>query len=115
LIDVLWLKEKLKIPEAVWTNFFEALFCTEGVQKLGKNKKIKQLIFKNLEIIGYDFQNDIRVIKSTFPFVTNILPLAKEVVCVYKLLQQVLLIPDASRIVFGRNNIPLYFASIYIK
>jgi hypothetical protein len=30
------LEEKLKIPEAVWMNFFEALFCTEGVQKLGK-------------------------------------------------------------------------------
>jgi hypothetical protein len=37
LIDVLWLEEKLKVQETIWMNFFDALFCTEGVRKIGEN------------------------------------------------------------------------------
>ena len=101
IVDVLWLDEKLKIVEDHWLNFFDALLCTQGVKKIG----LCFIFYFKIRffILGYDFRNDIRVMKSTFPFITKILPNAKEVICLYRLLQQVVLAPKASKIVFGCN------------
>uniref|UniRef100_A0A914GZ18 3'-5' exonuclease domain-containing protein n=1 Tax=Globodera rostochiensis TaxID=31243 RepID=A0A914GZ18_GLORO len=88
LVDVLLLDTEGKMTESHWLNFFDALFCTDGPRK-----------------IGYDFRNDMRVLRSTFPFIDKLFPLVKEVVCMYRLLSKVKLYPEASSAVFDRTDV----------
>ncbi|KAL3104218.1 hypothetical protein niasHS_002245 [Heterodera schachtii] len=88
LVDVLVLEESRTMTESQWLNFFDALLCTDVTRK-----------------IGYDFRNDMRVLRSTFPFIAKLFPTVKKVVCMYRLLSKVDQYPEASRIVFDRTDV----------
>uniref|UniRef100_A0A914GUH8 3'-5' exonuclease domain-containing protein n=1 Tax=Globodera rostochiensis TaxID=31243 RepID=A0A914GUH8_GLORO len=88
LVDALLLETEGRMTESQWLNFFDALLCTEGPRK-----------------IGYDFRNDMRVFRSTFPFITKLFPLVKNVLCMYRLLSKVKMYPDASSAVFDRLDV----------
>uniref|UniRef100_A0A915AYV5 3'-5' exonuclease domain-containing protein n=1 Tax=Parascaris univalens TaxID=6257 RepID=A0A915AYV5_PARUN len=55
LVDVIKLEEE--IGEEEWMEFFKALFCTESSMKL-----------------GFDFANDMRVLRASFPFLESMQP-----------------------------------------
>lgn len=88
IIDVLRLEVELELTEAEWINFFDALFCTPNVRK-----------------IGYDFLNDIRVLKSTFSFMSELFQKSNNIICLYRLFSQVALNPDISQVVFGGKSL----------
>uniref|UniRef100_A0A915B1V5 3'-5' exonuclease domain-containing protein n=2 Tax=Parascaris univalens TaxID=6257 RepID=A0A915B1V5_PARUN len=66
LVDVIKLEEE--IGEEEWMEFFKALFCTESSMKL-----------------GFDFANDMRVLRASFPFLESMQPDMKNVICIMKL------------------------------
>uniref|UniRef100_A0A0M3J3K7 Exonuclease mut-7 homolog (inferred by orthology to a human protein) n=1 Tax=Anisakis simplex TaxID=6269 RepID=A0A0M3J3K7_ANISI len=66
LVDVIKLEQE--VSQEQWTEFFEALFCRESNIKL-----------------GFDFANDMRVLKTSFPFLESMQPNMKNVICVMKL------------------------------
>jgi len=73
-----------RLREDQWVEFFEALFCTEHTRK-----------------IGYDFQNDLRVLVSSFPCMVPLVPRIKHLICLYKLLSRAMEIPDACSTIFN--------------
>ncbi|CAK5074843.1 unnamed protein product [Meloidogyne enterolobii] len=106
IIDVLRLEVELELTESEWTNFFDALFCTPNVKK-----------------IGYDFINDIRVLKSTFSFMSNLFLKSNNIICLYKLFGQIALDPEFSEAVFGGkplknlglSDVANYFLGIQVE
>uniref|UniRef100_A0A915EA72 3'-5' exonuclease domain-containing protein n=1 Tax=Ditylenchus dipsaci TaxID=166011 RepID=A0A915EA72_9BILA len=78
LVDVMVLERK-NLSEEQWLCFFEALFCTEQPRK-----------------IGFDFRNDLNVLKNTFPFLSKIASKVQNLICLYRLLIHVSESPEAS-------------------
>uniref|UniRef100_A0A914LFT2 3'-5' exonuclease domain-containing protein n=1 Tax=Meloidogyne incognita TaxID=6306 RepID=A0A914LFT2_MELIC len=106
IIDVLRLEVELELTEDEWINFFDALFCTPNVKK-----------------IGYDFINDIRVLKSTFSFMSKLFLKSNNIICLYKLFGQIALDPEFSEAVFGGkplknlglSDVANYFLGIQVE
>ncbi|VDM38731.1 unnamed protein product [Toxocara canis] len=70
LVDVVKLEEEA--TEEQWTEFFKALFCTQSSVKL-----------------GFDFANDMRVLRASFPFLESMQTDMKNIICVMKLVNSV--------------------------
>uniref|UniRef100_A0A915EKV2 3'-5' exonuclease domain-containing protein n=1 Tax=Ditylenchus dipsaci TaxID=166011 RepID=A0A915EKV2_9BILA len=85
LIDVIALKKVL--DEKQWLTFFEIILFSDDVVT-----------------IGYDFNNDLRFLTSTFPCLSEYLPRISNVFCLYRLLSEVLLNPEACEVVFGSKT-----------
>uniref|UniRef100_A0A915DX15 3'-5' exonuclease domain-containing protein n=1 Tax=Ditylenchus dipsaci TaxID=166011 RepID=A0A915DX15_9BILA len=85
LFDVVVLENRLSNEQ--WVQFFKMLLCSEHSTK-----------------IGYDFSNDLRVLKSSFPFLSQLLPETKHILCLYKLLSASLVEPNICRALFGSEN-----------
>ncbi|KHN73129.1 putative exonuclease mut-7 [Toxocara canis] len=71
LVDVVKLEEEA--TEEQWTEFFKALFCTQSSVKL-----------------GFDFANDMRVLRASFPFLESMQTDMKNIICVMKLVNSVI-------------------------
>ncbi|KAI1724277.1 3'-5' exonuclease domain-containing protein [Ditylenchus destructor] len=86
LIDVIILENRLSKDQ--WFKFFKALLCTESPCK-----------------IGYDFANDLRVMKSTFPYLSTLFQEIRQVICLYRLCLQITVMPDVCRVVYGIDKV----------
>ncbi|KAI1716488.1 3'-5' exonuclease domain-containing protein [Ditylenchus destructor] len=86
LIDVIVLENRLSKDQ--WFKFFKVLLCSEKPCK-----------------IGYDFANDLRVMKSTFPYLSTLFQELKQVICLYRLCLQITVMPDVCKAVYGDERV----------
>lgn len=89
LVDVVRLNHPGAVTHHQWQAFFHSLLCTEAVK------------------VGFDFQNDLRILHATFPgIIDGLAPGVRNFCDIYRMLLAVRGSPAASRCVFGPAGRP---------
>lgn len=77
------------LTEVQWLQFFNIIFCSNFIQKIGKFIYLIINSIIHFSFLGFGFEHDLSVIRNNFPFISKLEKDFSNITCLFKFVTKV--------------------------